>query len=98
VRTIAMGSLIIALFIPHNVSDFVDTGFGDLVLMDVNVMVFLFDFLFYLLKLFLVVFAGVTVVRAATARLKIDQITWLYWLPLTLMALVGLSLLVMDYS
>ena len=98
VRTVAMGSLVIALFIPHSITSFVDVGFKDAVLMDINMVAFILDFLFYLLKLFLIIFVGVTVVRAATARLKIDQITTFYWLPMTLMALVGLSLLVMDHS
>jgi len=88
VRTIAVGSLIIALFIPYNLSHFMDSGIDALDL--------IIDFLFYLLKLFFVVFVGVTVVRAATARLKIDQITTLYWFPLTLLAMTGLALLVAD--
>ncbi|HID71991.1 MAG TPA: NADH-quinone oxidoreductase subunit H [Thermoplasmata archaeon] len=97
VRTVAVGSLVIALFIPHNLSSFlgIDMGFT---LMDINIFNFILDFLFYLLKLFLVIFVGVTVVRAATARLKIAQITSFYWLPTTLMALGGLALLVIDYS
>lgn len=97
VRTVAMGSLVIALFIPYSITDFVDVGFEGAVLMDVNMVALILDFLFYLLKLFLIIFLGVTVVCAATARLKIDQITALYWLPVTFMAVVGLSLLMVDY-
>ncbi len=95
VRTIAVGSLIIALFIPHGISDLVSLGDGYMV-SDVNVVHFLFDTLFYLVKLFAIVFVGVTMVRAATARLKIDQITALYWVPVTITALGGLFLIILD--
>jgi NADH:ubiquinone oxidoreductase subunit H len=38
----------------------------------------------------------VTLIRVAIARLKIDQIVYTYWIPLTLLSLVGLILVMWD--
>ena len=101
VRTLAVGGLVIALFIPYGITDMVDLGVSmNFTLLGSEIEVFgaILDSLFFLVKLFVVVFVGVTVVRAATARLKIDQVTGLYWGYLTFMALIGLGLVVIDYS
>jgi len=39
---------------------------------------------------------SVTLIRVGVARLKIDQIVYTYWIPLTLLGLIGLILLMWD--
>ena len=46
----------------------------------------------------LVIVFSVTLIRVAVARLKIDQIIYTYWVPLTLLALVGLICVMWDIS
>jgi formate hydrogenlyase subunit 4 len=86
-KTVAMGSLLVALFVPYGIAGPLGIGgVGGQVL----------DLAFFLVKLFFVIFAAVTTVRVAFARLKVDQIARMFWLPVTTVALVGLLLLVLD--
>jgi formate hydrogenlyase subunit 4 len=89
VKMIAMGTIIIALFFPYNLSPFfgLSSYAGAIV-----------DIIFYLVKLFLVLLFSVTLIRVAVARLKIDQIVYTYWVPLTLIGLVGLICLMWDQT
>ena len=91
VKTIVMASLIIALFFPHTVNDV----FG-LSLAAESMELYLANFLFFLLKVFIVMLVSVTVIRAGFARLQIDKIARLYMVPATLLALVGLGLIMLD--
>jgi len=86
-KLVVMGSLIVGLFIPYGLADvFGLTGFaGGLV-----------DVAFYLVKLFAVIFVSVIVVRVAFARLKINQVTRLFWFPVTALSFLGLILLALD--
>ncbi len=87
VKTVAMGALVIALFIPYGIAAPLGIGgVGGQIL----------DLLFFLVKLFVVIFGAVTVVRVAFARLKVDQVARLFWVPMTLVSLAGLILLVLD--
>lgn len=87
VKTVVMGSIIIALFFPFNLSPLLGLE---------SYPAFIVDIVFFLVKLFLVVLFSVTLIRVAVARLKIDQIVYTYWIPLTLISLVGLILLMWD--
>lgn len=87
VKTIVMASLVVALFFPYNLSSFLTLGANEAIVIDV---------VFYLLKVLLVVLVSVTLIRVAIARLKIDQIVYTYWIPLTLASLVGLILVMWD--
>jgi len=89
VKTIVMASLIVAIFFPYNLSPL----FG----LD-GIPAFAVNIIFYLVKVFLVVLFSVTLIRVAVARLKIDQIVYTYWIPLTLIALVGLICVMWDYT
>jgi formate hydrogenlyase subunit 4 len=87
VKTVVMASIIVALFFPYNLSPFIHLeGYPGIAL----------DVLFYLFKVFLVILFSVTLIRVAIARLKIDQIVYTYWIPLTLASLVGLILVMWD--
>jgi len=87
VKTVVMGSIIIALFFPYNISPLLGIG---------GIPAIAIDFVFFLVKLFLVILFSVTLIRVAIARLKIDQIVYTYWIPLTLLALIGLICLMWD--
>jgi len=87
VKTVVMASLIVVLFFPYNLSPLLDLGMYEGMVVDV---------IFYLVKVFLVILFSVTLIRVAIARLKIDQIVYTYWVPLTLASLVGLILVMWD--
>lgn len=87
VKTVVMASLIVALFFPYNLSTVLNLGASEGMVIDV---------VFFLFKVFLVVLFSVTLIRVAIARLKIDQIVYTYWVPLTLASLVGLILVMWD--
>ncbi len=93
VKTVVMGALVVALFFPYNLTQlaFLNDLTGTLVGYAV-------DCMFFLLKLLLVIFFSVTLIRVAIARLKIDQIVHTYWLWLTVLSLFGLILLMWDQN
>ena len=89
VKTVVMGTLIIALFFPYNLSPILGlTSYSAMAA----------DIIFYLVKLFLVILFSVTLLRVSVARLKIDQVVYTYWVPLTLLGLVGLICLMWDQT
>jgi len=90
VRLFAMASLIITLFFPYKLSPLLGNYIS---LGDYAVIV---DFLFFLLKVLLVILFSVTLVRAGMARLRITQVVTVYWINVTLLALFGLVLLMWD--
>ena len=87
VKTVVMASLIVALFFPYNLAPLVGLE---------SYPAFVVDFIFYLVKVFLVILFSVTLIRVAVARLKIDQIVYMYWVPLTLLGLIGLICVMWD--
>ncbi|MEM0466797.1 MAG: complex I subunit 1 family protein [Candidatus Thermoplasmatota archaeon] len=93
VKTMVMASLIVALFFPYNLTQLEIfhsiTG---------TIPGYLLDFLFYLVKILLVVLFSVTLIRVAIARLKIDQIVSTYWVWFTLLSLIGLILVMWDQN
>lgn len=87
VKTIVMASLIIALFFPYNLSGLFNlTGWAGRGL----------DFLFFLIKLEVVVFFSTTLIRIAMARFQIDRVVTVYWKYIGLTGLLGLALLMID--
>ena len=87
VKTVVLASVIVALFFPYNLSTFMGLE---------NMPAIAVDFIFYLVKILLVIVFSVTLIRVSIARLKIDQIVYTYWVPLTLIALIGLILIMWD--
>jgi len=87
VKTVVMGSIIVALFFPYNLSPLLGLE---------GIPAIAIDVIFFLVKLFLIILFSVTLIRVAIARLKIDQIVYTYWIPLTLLALVGLICIMWD--
>ncbi len=89
VKTVVMASIIIALFFPYNISGFFGLN---------SIPGIVVDFVFYLIKLLIVILFSVTLIRVGIARLKIDQIVGTYWLWITLIGLVGLICIMWDYQ
>jgi len=89
VKTLVMASIIVALFFPYNLSPLFGLE---------SYPAYAVDIIFYLVKVLLVILFSVTLIRVAIARLKIDQIVYTYWVPLTLIALIGLICVMWDVS
>ncbi|UCD03018.1 MAG: NADH-quinone oxidoreductase subunit H [Candidatus Aenigmatarchaeota archaeon] len=87
VKIVVLGSLVIALFIPFGISGFF--GLSGIAADGANA-------LFYLLKLFIVMFLSSTFIRVAVPRLRITQVVKAYWGYTTLVALIGLLLIGVD--
>lgn len=87
VKAFAMISLIVALFFPYNLSPILGLG---------GVFAVAVDVLFFLLKVFVLMFLSVTLVRTGMARFKISQASRVYIIAMTLIGLVGLILIWID--
>ncbi|MCK4390816.1 MAG: NADH-quinone oxidoreductase subunit H [Desulfobacterales bacterium] len=85
VKTVAIGTLTIVLFFPYDICPVIGLD---------GPAAFALDFLFFLVKLFLIVILTVTLPRTATARLKISQVLMSYWGITTGIALLGLAFIV----
>jgi formate hydrogenlyase subunit 4 len=88
IKAFAMASLVVALFIPYNLSPLVGIG--------MPVLAGIVDGLFFLVKVFAVMFISMSVIRAAMARFKISQVSWVYIIAMTLISLIGLILIAVD--
>ena len=87
VKSFAVAALVVALFIPYNLPV---GGIGSPVLAGIV------NGVFFLVKVFAVMFISMSVIRAAMARFKISQISWVYIIAMTLIGLVGLILMAVD--
>ncbi|MGC9554931.1 MAG: NADH-quinone oxidoreductase subunit H, partial [Thermoplasmatota archaeon] len=87
VKTFALASLVVVIFFPYQLTEFValEGLLGDAA-----------NLLFFLLKVSLVMLFAVTMVRVSVARLRISEVVSTYWVAITLMALLGLVLLMWD--
>ena len=84
VKTIAFASLLVALFLPWNFPNL-----WNLPAQTLNI-------LFFLIKLFIVIFFSSVLIKTVMARLRISQIVGVYWLYATLIAFIGLLLIWID--
>ena len=89
VKTIVMASIIVLLFFPYNLSNFIGLEAG-------SYPAYIVDIIFYLLKVLIVIVISVSLIRVAVARLRIDQIVYTYWVWITLLALFGLICVLWD--
>ncbi|GAH11073.1 unnamed protein product [marine sediment metagenome] len=88
IKAFAMVSLVVALFFPYNLSPVIG--------IEPAAPAVVVDALFFLLKVFLVMFISVILIRTAMARFKISQASYIYIMAMTLIGLVGLILLHVD--
>jgi formate hydrogenlyase subunit 4 len=87
VKTIVMGSLAVAMFLPWNLSPLLGlTGVAALVV----------DLAFFALKVFAVLFLAVILLRIGVARFRINQVVSGYWVYLGTLGIFGLIMLIAD--
>ncbi len=95
VKTVVMASIIVALFFPFNIWRMI--GLDALPAISLEAIpIYTAEIIFFLIKVLLVILFSLTLIRVSVARLKIDQIVYTYWVPLTLLALVGLICIMWD--
>lgn len=88
VKMIVMAALTVTLFFPYNISHLLSaTGF----------LAGILDLIFFLAKLFVVIFFEATYIRVAVARLKINQASVTYLFFLSVIGLIGLLFIAIDY-
>lgn len=87
VKLVAMASLTVLLFLPWNLSPIFSLE---------GVFAQIADVLFFLLKIFLVMFFSVSLIRVSMARFRINHLVTIYWGYLALAALIGLVCIVLD--
>jgi len=81
-------SLVVALFFPY--------GIGATAGLTNAAAIVVVDGLFFLLKVFVVMFVSIALVRSAMARFKVNQASVFYLMVMTLVSLVGLLLIWAD--
>ena len=88
IKTFAMVSLVVALFIPYNLSPVlgIESAFAAGIV----------DGLFFLVKVLVVMFFSISLIRAGMARFKISQASTVYVIAMTAVALVGMFLVWVD--
>ena len=89
VKTIVVTALIVGLFFPWNFTDIVAITCCPFLAAGANI-------LFFLLKLFVVLFFSVTLIRISVARFRITQVVDVYWKVLCALSIVGLILVMVD--
>jgi len=87
-KMFVIASLVVALFIGAPISPLLGLTGGLAIFVDV---------LWFLFKVFLVIFFTVTLVATVTARLKITQAVTFYWFVVDALAVVGLILIAADH-
>jgi formate hydrogenlyase subunit 4 len=87
-KAFVMVSLIVALFFPYNLSPVIGISAA--------IPAAVVNGLFFLVKVFVIMFVSVMLVRAAMARFKISQASYIYLIAMTLISLVGLILMGVD--
>jgi formate hydrogenlyase subunit 4 len=89
IKAFAMTSLVVALFIPYNLSPVLGIA--------ATIPAGIVDGLFFLVKVFVVMFVSISLIRAGMARFKISQASTVYVLAMTVVALVGMLLIWADF-
>ncbi|MEF8832178.1 MAG: complex I subunit 1 family protein [Candidatus Thermoplasmatota archaeon] len=100
VKMIVVGTLMIALFFPYHLSTIIEPWYtlsGPTVpLVEIGLWKMIADIAFFLFKLLIIIYGAISLVRVAFARFRIDKASYFYWIPMTIMGLVGLLLVVMG--
>ena len=88
VKMIVMAALTVVLFFPYNIAHLFNLN---------GLLANAIDSLFFLIKLFVVIFFEATYIRVAVARLKINQASVAYLVFLSAIGLMGLLFIAIDY-
>ena len=87
VKTIIMSALCVALFFPYNITSMATLN---------PALGFVLDAAFFLLKMEVVMFFAVSLMRIAVARFRITQVMDVYWKYVGGLSLLGLVLIMVD--
>ena len=87
VKTLVLGAVAVAIFFPWNLSSFLAMPAG---------IAQLADLAFFLVKVILVMFFAVTLVRVGMARFRINQVVTVYWMYISAIGILGVILLMAD--
>ena len=88
IKAFAMVSLLVALFVPYNLSP----ALG----ITITPVAGIVDGLFFLVKVLVVMFFSISLIRSGMARFKISQATSVYVMAMTGVALLGMFLIWVD--
>jgi formate hydrogenlyase subunit 4 len=88
VKTVVVLALVVSLFFPYNLSAWL--SIGPVLLARAA------DAAFFLLKILVVLFFSVTLIRISVARFRITQVVDVYWKILGVLSIVGLILVMVD--
>ena len=86
-RALAMSAIIVALFVPFSLGKLLNLN---------GTMLFVVDFLWFWVKVFVMQVFGVTFIRTAFGRLKIWQASQFYWIKIAGLSLAGMILMSID--
>ncbi|HBA84643.1 MAG TPA: formate hydrogenlyase subunit 4 [Verrucomicrobia bacterium] len=87
VKAIVLTAVVVALFFPYNLSSYLAMS---------ALPARLVDGAFFLVKIFVIMFFSVSLIRIAMARFRITQVVDVYWKYLGALSLVGLILVMVD--
>jgi formate hydrogenlyase subunit 4 len=87
IKAFVSASLVVAIFFPWGISSYLGLSGATAVVVDL---------LFHTLKVFAVLFVSMSVFRAVTGRLRINQAVGLFWTRMLPAAIVGALLLAID--
>ncbi len=100
VKMIFVGALLIALFFPYQLSTLIDPwislGGPTIPLLEMGLWAMIADVAFFLVKLLVIIYVGVSVIRVAFARFQINKASYFYWVPMTIIGLLGTLLVVLE--
>lgn len=96
VKMVFVGALLIALFFPYNLSHWF--SFGGPEIYGFAAYNLIADIVFFLFKLLIIIYVAVSVVRVAFARFQIDRASYFYWVPMTIIGLLGTLLVTLGGS
>jgi formate hydrogenlyase subunit 4 len=87
VKTVAMASLVVALFFPYSLAAILGIA---------GIPAAVTDILFFIVLITIVAFLSVSLVRVSMARFRINQVISVYWIYLAIAGLAGLLLVMTD--
>jgi formate hydrogenlyase subunit 4 len=88
VKTVVMGSLVVALFLPYRLSE---------ILAAPAIIQPVLDLAFFVILVVLVTFVSVSLLRVSMARFRINQVVSVYWIYFSLAGIAGMLLIIADH-
>ena len=86
-RMFVLACLTVSIFLPWNIANMFNLP---------KVIGIIIDMIFWITKIIGIIFIGSIFIGSITARLKIDQIVKFFWIYTTIIALIGMGLIILD--